>query len=97
MKQSEKTDTTLVRTETVYDNGYTYRYLLFLRQDPHTTYRPPLYSIRAELTEDGKPTHAEEVTDAFFDPGRALIFFSLCHEHLVLPGHLLEILMDFEH
>lgn len=97
MKQSEKMNATVVRTETVHENGFTYRYVLYFRQDPHTSYRPPLYSVRAELTQEDGATYAAEVTDVFADPGHALIFFSLCHEHLVMPMHLSEVLADFEH
>ncbi len=94
MKQSETTDTIVVRTETVHDNGFTYRYVLSL--DRHSPHCPALYSIRAELTRDSGETESAEVRDAFADPGHALIFFSLCHEHLVSPRHLTEILSDFE-
>ncbi len=97
MKQSEKLSETVVRTETVHENGFTYRYVLFFRKDPHTSYRPPMYSVRAELTEEDGATCVAEVADAFADPGHALIFFSLCHEHLVSPCHLSEVLADFEY
>ncbi len=56
-----------------------------------------MYSIRAELTEEDGATYTAEVTDAFADPGHALIFFSLCHEHLVMPRHLSDVLADFEY
>lgn len=97
MKQSEKANTIVIRTETIHENGFTYRYILYQKQNLHASYRPPLYSIRAELTEDDGEVYAAEVTDAFADPGHALIFFSLCHEHLVMPIHLSDVLMDFEH
>ena len=97
MKQSEKLSETVVRTETVHENGFTYRYVLFFRRDLHSSYRPPMYSIRAELTEEDGATYTAEVTDAFADPGHALIFFSLCHEHLVMPIHLSDVLAEFEY
>ena len=97
MKQSEKINATVIRTETVHKNGFIYKYTLLFSQDPHTSYRTPLYSIRAELYDEGGRIDTAEVTDAFADPGHALIFFSLCHEHLVMPIHLCDVLMDFEH
>lgn len=94
MKQSENTCKAVIRTETAIEHGRTYRYVLSYREGAH---RARLYSIRAELTGENGAHESAEVTDAFSDPAHALIFFSLCHEHLVTPVHLEEILMDFEY
>lgn len=94
MKQSEKTCTTAIRTETATEHGRIYRYVLSFREISH---RARLYSIRAELTGANGAYESAEVTDAFSDPAHALIFFSLCREHLITPVHLEEILMDFEY
>ena len=94
MKQSGNTCTTVIRTETAMEHGRTYRYSLFFCEGTHRT---RLYSVRAELTGESGAHESAEVTDAFSDPAHALIFFSLCREHLVTPVHLEEILMDFEY
>lgn len=93
MKLSERNDMTAVRSDTVSEGGSTYRYTLFIRRDPHATYRSPLYSVRAEVL--GGDCY--EALDAFIDPGHALIFYELLRTHRVSPVHLLEVLEDFEH
>ena len=91
VKQKEIT----VREETIREKDFVYRYVLYYREDLHAG-KSPMYSIRAQVAQQGEATSVAHITDAFADPGHALIFFELCRTHRVMPVHLAEVLEDFE-
>ncbi len=95
MNHAVKYQEITVRSETIREKDFVYRYVLYYREDLHTS-RSPLYSIRAQVAQQGEETSVAQITDAFADPGHALIFFELCRTHRVMPIHLAEVLEDFE-
>lgn len=95
MNHAVKHQEITVRAETIRQKDFVYRYVLYYREDLHTS-KTPLYSIRAQLTRQGEETIASEITDAFADPGHALVFFELCRTHRISPLHLADVLSDFE-
>lgn len=98
MRQAEKTDEQIIRTETCEADGYRYTYRLFTRESRATaSFRLPLYSIRVTLlSPEGKETEAE-LTDVFADPGRAILFFDHVRENLATPIDLPYIFEDEFH
>jgi hypothetical protein len=96
MKQQVKYSEITVRSETIREKDFVYRYVLYYKEDLHARGKTPLYSIRAQLSEQGGETSYAQIEDAFADPGHALIFFELCKEHKVMPAHLSDVLEDFE-
>lgn len=96
MKQQQKHAEITVRSETIREKDFVYRYALYYKEDLHASGKAPLYSIRAYLAEQGGERSCAEIEDAFADPGHALIFFELCKTHKVMPAHLCEVLEDFE-
>ena len=95
MRQAEKTDEKIIRTETCTEEGYRYTYDLLARESRATaSYKLPLYSVRVTLVSpEGKETCAE-LSDVFADPGRAILFFDRIRENLATPIDLPYI---FEH
>lgn len=96
MRQQAKYSEITVRSETIREKDFVYRYALYYKEDLHARGKAPLYSIRAQLSEQGGESTCAEIEDAFADPGHALIFFELCKTHKVMPAHLSEVLEDFE-
>lgn len=96
MKQQVKHAEITVRSETIREKDFVYRYALYYKEDLHANGKTPLYSIRAQLSEQGGDGSCAEIEDAFADPGHALIFFELCKTHKVMPAHLSDVLEDFE-
>ena len=95
MKQQVKHAEITVRSETIREKDFVYRYALYYKEDLHAKDKAPLYSIRAYLSEQGGESSCAEIEDAFADPGHALIFFELCKTHKVMPAHLSDVLEDF--
>ena len=96
MKLSEKHSTVTLRTDTVREGELSLSYTLFYEENPHASYRAPLYSVRVVSRAENEETEQSEVCDSFADPGHALIFYELCRTHRVLPIHLHEVREDFE-
>ncbi|HBJ18518.1 MAG TPA: hypothetical protein DDY70_02060 [Clostridiales bacterium] len=98
MRQAEKTDEQIIRTEMCDAEGYRYTYDLLTRESRATaSYRLPLYSVRVTLvTPEGKETTAE-LSDVFADPGRAILFFDHIRENLATPIDLPYIFEDEFH
>ncbi len=95
MRAKAKTAETLLRKERRVLSETTYTYELFMRESRGVaSYRLPLYSIRVGLTdEDGKFTEAE-ISDAFADAGRAVLFFEKLIKNLATPIDLIYVLDD---
>ena len=96
MKQQVKHQEITVRKETIREKDFVYQYVLYYKEDLHARGKAPLYSIRAQVAEQGGETSYAKIEDAFADPGHALIFFELCKEYKVMPAHLCDVLEDFE-
>ena len=98
MRQAEKTDEKIIRTEMCEEDGYRYTYDLLTRESRATaSFRLPLYSIRVTLlSPEGKETQAE-LSDVFADPGRAILFFDHVRENLATPSDLPYIFEDELH
>ena len=95
MKSKLKVKSTLIRTDTVTENGARYVYSLTQRESQSVaSYRIPLYSVHIELTDrEGNRTEAS-VNDAFSDVGRAIVFYDRLREHLATPINLPYIFED---
>ena len=96
MKQQVKHPEITIRSETIREKDFVYRYVLSRKENLHSHERTPLYSICAQVAEQGGETTYAKIEDAFADPGHALIFFELCKTHKVMPAHLSDVLEDFE-
>lgn len=98
MRQAEKTDERIIRTEVCEEDGYRYTYDLLTHESRATaSFRLPLYSVRVTLVSpEGKET-CGELSDVFADPGRAILFFDRIRENLATPIDLPYIFEDEFH
>lgn len=95
MKTQQNEKTTLIRRDTVKEDGCEYVYSLTLRESTRVaSYGIPLYSVRIDFTDsDGKHSEAS-VNDAFCDVGRAIVFYDKLLENLATPINLPYIFED---
>ena len=84
----------IVKEEYRHSKGFEYKYCLTVKKSSKVaSYNLPLYSIKVEMTADGKHTE-HELTDIFADAGKAITFFDEMVENLVTPLDLPFILED---
>ena len=92
MKTKEKI--TLIRRETVENEGLIYKYELHMKERSRGTSTASLYLISIELTlDDGSVTYAE-TGEVFADVGKAIAFFDRMVENLATPIDLPYVLED---
>ena len=90
-----ESDTVIIRTNTVNEDGANYKYKLYMQESGNVaSYKLPLYSIGIEMTDqDGNYTEAR-IADVFSDIGKALVFYERLVENLATPLNLPYILED---
>ncbi len=95
MKSGNLTKETLIRREIRNDGNHTYTYDLITKEsNKQSSYRISLYSIRITLTDSEGINTEAEITDAFADFGRAVLFYDKLVRNLCTPINLCYILED---
>ncbi len=86
---------TVIREDRKTDGKNKYTYKLIMREDTRVvSYKIPLYSIRAEMTnENGETTHAD-INDVFADLKFALSFYEKIVRGLATPIDLRYVIED---
>ena len=96
MKSCDK-DFSVIRKDERRDDFNVYTYELTVRRGCDTaSFRIPLYSVRASMTDAYGNTSTAAVPDAFSDAGRALNFYEKVVNHLATPIDLAYVLEDEE-
>ncbi len=89
MRSKEKIKTSVIRNDSVINEGYEYNYCLYAKESNNVaSYRMPLYSIHIELkTPEGDITE-RCAKDCFADIGKALVFYDRIVKNLITPMNL---------
>ena len=89
MRSKEKIKTSVIRTDSISNEGYEYLYRLTSKESESVaSYRMPLYSIHIELKTPEGLTTERCAKDCFADIGKALVFYDRIVKNLITPINL---------
>ena len=89
MKKIQDEKQTVIRKVNYEKDGYQYEYTLFVRNSRETaSYRLPLYSVSARMTDKDGAVTSHTLNDVFADGGRAIVFFDYVSKNLATPTDL---------
>lgn len=94
-KNKPATKETLIKRETKESEGNLFVYDLLIRENTKLSgFRLPLYSIRVGFTDTEGCYSEAEASEAFADPGKALLFYEKLVRNLATPIDIAYILED---
>lgn len=93
MSKSQESHDNILRTSERYADGSIYIYRLIGRSRRSKSGEAEMYSVNVSMSSPEATTTAE-VTDAFSDIGKALVFYTKAVANLLTPRNLPDVLAD---